>query len=1685
METQIRRLIKVAREFNVEVETIVNCLKQHGYEVAPNPNTIISSDQYDILEKEFEHQHYDESQISSPIHLRLNIPKLQGPTILGTLEVPESGDLPQKSKKKRIRISNSKENDCMEKSGITIRDVLLRRGGDIEEICDCAKQRGVILTKNVNYILSQEELGALDPLLANEIKSIKKSEAQLIDGFKEKDDNDILNYLFDYWKINEIQNKDGSFKVVASYRYEGKDKNGYDYGFFVDIRNLNGDILYYPFRYGPISIYVPHNESYTKEALWLINVRLSTKKKYRESNPFLLELSDKIFGKPKNSFVDRLGKEKLIRELFKKRGATEDDAQTIANALNILIGDVRTDSERFLFELLQNADDQPYNDTPVNVVFKTLSEHLLVLHNGNPFSSEDVQVISNIGDKSSNKINDKEKTGYKGIGFKSVFSDSDTVYIDSGGFSFAFDKHSPVYNKVTDINAIPWQIKPIWQERYRLPKEVAEEQVFFTSRVGIALNAGFENITNYNSIIPHLLKDPRFMLFLRHVESIKFQSDNKNVVATKKTIGEQVVISNDNDNSDWIVKDFEFEIPADIKSKIAVEGSNKIPQKLKNANRTKISFAINFDGNKIEKVEKSLLFTYLPTKVEQFEFPFLINADFIVNSSREYVHEDNVWNKFLFEYIGKKTVEWVKSLSDKYDYLNALPTRLDVSDSQLFLAYCESYNYSLKSDSFILNHKGELAKQDEIIVDKTGLSEIVGAYLFCQLLGTEKSLPSEKINPKILEEEIFESIELLKFDDVMEAVQNNSEFNDWYISASEEQKKALYKWIEDNNINSHKDRLKSFVSNLPLFKFVNDYKSNEEIDSSVYIITTEQIVPIKGVLSKLGFICSDNVFDGKHPLIEFIKPQDKKLLFEKIKKLDFSQLDLTERRELFHVIESDYFDGIGEAKIKELALFKNMNDELRPLCEMVAYEESPNWLKPYVLNREESFDELSKYLIAEEKRFEDIIWKHKAEFPGTPYELYNTYKWTDEKYTRQLISELKETDAFCGLISLVEESSKDTQKYYLQSITKIELLPNAKYGKDSYEYRVLQIALAVYDDPTVFSSKVFYDGQCIKDCSVKDNVVCEYAQNGETKEVCFSLANLLPNYQDKTSSIEQVKLLFDGNGEAIEKFFDLKSKSKFEVYRELKGYLFEEYKYRTNKYSRSYGTYSTTVTEYRWLIIPSIEQYLFVSMYGNNKQLKQGFRLDENDCAKLIDLLYMNGKVQINTVSFVDFYYENHIKNKCFDSDFIFESERLYKTIESWASDESKKQYLIHNGVKTPSSPSIRFRQLFLEDKVIDFIGEIKDEDLATGLEFIATADGYTRPFEGINQEKTLKYLLKEKKCNGLIDKWDLDKMVEVAHEWNSLEYNKWKESHSLQILLCSQKLPHQLFYNNTIVLKYESGHKYYDSSNQRLFISKDNIQKTLLGIIDEQEIPFSSDDYAFLFAVISKDDYDTLKNENERLREEVRKLRLQLDNKTDGTTTLLPDSCSQGIGSVDIEGVNNVPDLGVGSRIDAQIEAQKALRQKAELNNWGWTFPDSFGTEDCYSTFEVQDKNSNPIPIVLKSYKDRSKPFKITPEEWDYIFEYEAEIYVYTSLNGFSCDFVKINKRDLIKGQNVSLQFNVENLEIEDRISSLSESLHYFKELHFNFDNFIVPKNAPTIEDIYNRTNGDKQPETNDDDLK
>ena len=50
------------------------------------------------------------------------------------------------------------------------------------------------------------------------------------------------------------------------------------------------------------------------------------------------------------------------------------------------------------------------------------------------------------------------KTGYKGIGFKSVFTNSESVLIKSAGYNFSFDKNLPIYN---DFKAFYYHVNDI------------------------------------------------------------------------------------------------------------------------------------------------------------------------------------------------------------------------------------------------------------------------------------------------------------------------------------------------------------------------------------------------------------------------------------------------------------------------------------------------------------------------------------------------------------------------------------------------------------------------------------------------------------------------------------------------------------------------------------------------------------------------------------------------------------------------------------------------------------------------------------------------------------------------------------------------------------------------------------------------------------------------------------------------------------------------------------------------------------------------------------------------------------------------------------------------------------------------------------------------------------------------
>lgn len=100
-----------------------------------------------------------------------------------------------------------------------------------------------------------------------------------------------------------------------------------------------------------------------------------------------------------------------------------------------------TSNARFIYELLQNADDNHYSqaraagDEPY-VSFNVHHDKLVMECNEDGFTEENIKALCDIG--KSSKSGAQGYIGEKGIGFKSTFMAASKVQIQSGPFSFYF-----------------------------------------------------------------------------------------------------------------------------------------------------------------------------------------------------------------------------------------------------------------------------------------------------------------------------------------------------------------------------------------------------------------------------------------------------------------------------------------------------------------------------------------------------------------------------------------------------------------------------------------------------------------------------------------------------------------------------------------------------------------------------------------------------------------------------------------------------------------------------------------------------------------------------------------------------------------------------------------------------------------------------------------------------------------------------------------------------------------------------------------------------------------------------------------------------------------------------------------------------------------------------------------------
>ena len=420
-------------------------------------------------------------------------------------------------------------------------------------------------------------------------------------------------------------------------------------------------------------------------------------------------------------------------------------AKKIARSLDTLKKQLtQSGKEVFIYELLQNANDYPrrtkingkIQPLPVNVEFHITENYLTFEHTGEYFNPKNIAAICDIND--GEKSDNTEAIGYKGIGFKTVFLDNDYVLLNTGNYTFRFDKSA------TDVINTPWQILPIWTEHNEIDNEI--KSVFRQHpneefRVKFALQPRDKEILtdedrddNYIDLFTDVFESERVILFIPNIKKVSIFID-----------GQDEPIVREKDNKDWCISDsLVDDIPEDITDKIndvlenpdslRSDGYEKIPEKYMNFRKTAVKFACKKAERKLMPVDDAMLYCYLPAKRADWGFNFLMNTDMVPNGQRDDI-EDIELNHVIARIAGKQFFYWIKQLieSKKYDLdsiFALIPDFDDCKKRRVYKTFIEEFQEEfeklIKEEPFVpcVDKDGEQTFEciDNIINDMTGMT---------------------------------------------------------------------------------------------------------------------------------------------------------------------------------------------------------------------------------------------------------------------------------------------------------------------------------------------------------------------------------------------------------------------------------------------------------------------------------------------------------------------------------------------------------------------------------------------------------------------------------------------------------------------------------------------------------------------------------------------------------------------------------------------------------------------------------------------------------------------------------------------------------------------------------------------------------------------------------------------------
>ncbi|KAH6672747.1 hypothetical protein F5X68DRAFT_175032 [Plectosphaerella plurivora] len=330
-----------------------------------------------------------------------------------------------------------------------------------------------------------------------------------------------------------------------------------------------------------------------------------------------------------------------------------------AHSIKTLAKNIYGSDARFVFELLQNADDNLFARASASgeqprIAFHVYPRRIVVECNEDGFTKENLRAICAVGE--STKSTCHGYIGAKGIGFKSVFIAAWKVSIQSGHFSFYF-KHEK-----TDLGL--GMVTPVWEDpKAPLPGPMTRMTLHLHER------GDARELERLRSTIFRQLSELQqtSLLFLRNLRQIAvvFYDEGEQVASSKTfRVGSEkdhkvMLETTSLDGGRPSVDKKLYHRTSYIARNLARSEGRGVPEDADEGvySESEVVLAFPLTSDLQPLIERQELFAFLP--IRESGFKFLIQADFDTSASRQDIVTTSLRNANLRDAIADAFIKAV------------------------------------------------------------------------------------------------------------------------------------------------------------------------------------------------------------------------------------------------------------------------------------------------------------------------------------------------------------------------------------------------------------------------------------------------------------------------------------------------------------------------------------------------------------------------------------------------------------------------------------------------------------------------------------------------------------------------------------------------------------------------------------------------------------------------------------------------------------------------------------------------------------------------------------------------------------------------------------------------------------------------------------------------------------------